>query len=83
MKIPPKEAQITHKPLFVDLERGYSKKEIQELLKNRPKHIQTQKNSMMVLSISDGITTFVGRNHCHRGAKIMLFFHNAAHDHFY
>lgn len=35
MKIPPKEAQITHQPLFVDLERGYSKKEIQELLKNK------------------------------------------------
>ena len=32
MTIPPKEQQITHKPLFVDLERGYSKTEIIEMI---------------------------------------------------
>ena len=33
MQIPPKEKQITHKPLFVDLTRGYTKSEIDDLLK--------------------------------------------------
>ncbi len=33
MKVPPKEQQITHKPLFVDLDRGYSKKEIDKMIK--------------------------------------------------
>ena len=33
MKIPPKEQQITHQPLFVDLERGYTEKEIKDILK--------------------------------------------------
>ena len=32
MKIPPKEKQITHKPLFVDLDRGYSKSEIDKMI---------------------------------------------------
>ncbi len=32
MKVPPKEQQITHKPLFVDLERGYSKEEIDKMI---------------------------------------------------
>ena len=32
MQIPPKEKQITHKPLFVDLERGYSAKEVIEII---------------------------------------------------
>lgn len=35
MTPPPKEKQITHKPLFVDLNRGYTKKEIDELMKGR------------------------------------------------
>lgn len=33
MTVPPKEKQITHKPLFVDLNRGYSKAEIQKMIK--------------------------------------------------
>ncbi len=33
MKIPPKEKQITHEPLFVDLDRGHSKEEIAEILR--------------------------------------------------
>lgn len=32
MKVPSKEQQITHKPLFVDLERGYSKYEIEKMI---------------------------------------------------
>ena len=32
MAIPPKEKQITHKPLFVDLEKGYSKEEIRKII---------------------------------------------------
>ena len=32
MTIPPKEKQITHKPLFVDLEKGYSTDELGEIL---------------------------------------------------
>ncbi|MBQ3277510.1 MAG: LicD family protein [Oscillospiraceae bacterium] len=35
MKIPPKEAQITHEPLFVDLERGYTKEELSEILQKQ------------------------------------------------
>ncbi len=33
MKIPPKEKRIMHRPLFVDLSRGYSKTEISEIIK--------------------------------------------------
>ena len=33
MKVPPKEEQITHKPLLVDLSRGYSKQEIDEIVR--------------------------------------------------
>ena len=31
----PKEKQITHAPLFVDLERGYSKEEIEQILNGK------------------------------------------------
>ena len=34
MTIPPKEKQVTHQPLFVDLEHGYSKDEIQAMIKS-------------------------------------------------
>ena len=34
MKIPPKEKQRTHKPLFVDLEHGYTRDEILEMIKS-------------------------------------------------
>ena len=37
MQIPPKEQQVTHKPLFVDLEHGYSAKEALSVLKNNQK----------------------------------------------
>ena len=33
MKIPPKEKQIVHNPLFVDLDKGYSKEEIALMIK--------------------------------------------------
>ena len=33
MKLPPKEKQVSHKPMMVDLNRGYSKKEIDNILK--------------------------------------------------
>ena len=33
MEIPPKSQQITHKPLLVDLDKGYSKEEIELLMK--------------------------------------------------
>ena len=36
MIIPPKEQQITHAPLFVDLERGYNRAEIKSILSNLP-----------------------------------------------
>ena len=36
MRIPPKEKQITHDPLFVDLDRGYSKEELAIILNNIP-----------------------------------------------
>ncbi len=35
MVIPEKEKQITHKPLFVDLNRGYSKSELDQILANK------------------------------------------------
>ena len=34
MTIPPKEKQITHEPLFVDLEHGYNRDEIREMIKS-------------------------------------------------
>ena len=34
MKIPPPEQQRTHKPLFVDLEKGYTKDEILDMVKS-------------------------------------------------
>ena len=34
MKIPPPEEQRTHKPLFVDLEKGYTKDEILDMVKS-------------------------------------------------
>ena len=33
MTVPPKEKQITHKPLFVDLHRGYTKEELDVIIK--------------------------------------------------
>ena len=33
MRIPPKEQQITHRPLFIDLEKGYTKEEINQMIK--------------------------------------------------
>ena len=37
MTIPPKEKQIVHKPLFVDLSRGYNFSEIQKIIKSLDK----------------------------------------------
>ena len=34
MTIPPKEKQVTHAPLFVDLEHGYNRDEIREMIKS-------------------------------------------------